>query len=67
MSEILRYFRYAHLAERLKEVSAPFAELAYQMDELLPDGPEKRTMLRKLLESKDCAVRCALDLPDSGP
>jgi len=33
------------------------------MIEALPDGPELSAGLRKLLESKDCFVRAALDLP----
>lgn len=33
------------------------------MDALLPDGPEKATGLRKLLEAKDALVRASLDLP----
>ena len=30
---------------------------------MLPPGPETAVALRKLLESKDAAVRAALDLP----
>lgn len=57
---ILKYFEYAHLPQKLQGVSAPLGELAKQMDELLPDGPEKSAGLRKLLEAKDCLVRAAL-------
>lgn len=65
-SPILRYFAYAHLDEHLQAVSRPFGELAEQMEELLPDGPEKSTALRKLLEGKDAAVRAMLPpLPDT--
>lgn len=53
-------FGYAHLPERLQQVSFPFANLAVEMLGLLPDGPELSTCLRKLLEAKDCAVRAAL-------
>lgn len=58
---IMKYFEYAHLPERLKVVSKPFGELAKQMNEALPDGPEKSAGLRKLLEAKDCMVRAALE------
>lgn len=59
---LLRYFAYDHLtSESLKEVSKKFADLAYELNADLPDGPEKTVMLRKLLEAKDCAVRAALD------
>ncbi len=58
---LLRYFAYDHLPEHLQAVSRPCAELAAEMVEALPDGPELTTGLRKLLESKDCFVRAALD------
>lgn len=58
---LLRYFNYEHLPEHLKEVSRPFALLAFDMDKGLPDGSEKSAGLRKLLEAKDCMVRAALD------
>ena len=58
---ILRYFRYDHLPENLAAVSKPFYDLAHDIDHTLPGGPEKSVALRKLLESKDAAVRAALD------
>ncbi|MET9479890.1 hypothetical protein [Streptomyces sp. NPDC006638] len=60
---ILRYFKFGHLPDHLKAVSAPFADLANQLADSLPPGPETSVALRKLLESKDAAVRAALDLP----
>lgn len=60
---LLRYFAYEHLPTALQLVSKPLGDLARQMDAALPDGPEKTTGLRKLLEAKDCLVRAALDLP----
>lgn len=59
---ILGYFAYDHLPENLQEISRPFRELAFQMIENLPPGPEVSAGLRKLLEAKDCAVRAALFL-----
>jgi len=58
--QIARYFTYDHLPEPLQSISAPCAQLAEDMIELLPDGPELTTGLRKLLEAKDCFVRAAL-------
>ncbi|WP_010112820.1 hypothetical protein [Acinetobacter sp. P8-3-8] len=58
---ILKYFNYEHLPEHLQVVSKPIGDLARQMDAQLPDGPEKSTGLRKLLEAKDAFVRQALD------
>lgn len=60
---ILRYFKFGHLPKHLAAVSAPFADLANQLAESLPPGPELSVALRKLLESKDAAVRAALDIP----
>ncbi|QAV29796.1 hypothetical protein [Micrococcus luteus] len=60
---ILRYFTYDHLTRvSLRDVAKPFHDLADTLDAQLPDGPEKSTALRKLLESKDAAVRSALDI-----
>jgi len=59
-SPILKYFEYSHLPEKLQSVSKPIGDLAKQMDETLPDGPEKSAGLRKLLEAKDCLVRALL-------
>ena len=58
---IMKYFEYAHLPARLQVVSRPLGNLATQMNEALPDGPEKSAGLRKLLEAKDCMVRAALE------
>jgi len=55
-----KLFEYAHLPNNLQDISAPFASLALLMLHSLEDGPELTTCLRKLLESKDCAVRQAL-------
>ncbi|WP_372593586.1 hypothetical protein [Actinotalea sp.] len=60
---ILRYFAFDHLpAGPLRETSRGFNALASVLAKHLPEGPEKSTALRKLLESKDAAVRAALDL-----
>jgi hypothetical protein len=55
--QLLRFFKYDHLPAHLQAVSQPIAELAHRMNADLPDGPEKTTGLRKLLEAKDCFVR----------
>jgi hypothetical protein len=59
---IMQYFAYAHLPSHLQAVSKVVGLLAQQMDALLPNGPEKSTGLRKLLEAKDCFVRSALPM-----
>lgn len=58
MSEpILQFFSYAHLPAHLQAVSKPFCDLADGIVERLPRNPERTVALRKLLESKDAAVR----------
>ncbi len=65
--EILKYFAYGHLPPRLKEVSKPYCEMAGAMACILPDCEEKNVALRKLLESKDAAVRAALEMNYTTP
>lgn len=64
-STTIKYFAFAHLPPKLQAVSKPIGELAETLEALLPDGPEKSAGMRKLLEAKDCFVRCALDMPES--
>lgn len=58
---MLTYFRHEHLRGDLREASVPFAEHAIRIVTRYPPGPERTVGLRKLLEAKDCIVRCALD------
>lgn len=60
INPIMKYFEWEHLPEKLAMVSKPICDLAIEMDNLLPDGPEKSAGLRKLLEAKDCLVRANL-------
>lgn len=54
---ILKFFKYDHLPEKLKQISKPICDLAIHLDNTLPDNEEKEVALRKLLEAKDAAVR----------
>lgn len=56
---IMQYFTYSHLPEHLQQVSKPFGELAAVIM-TLPRNPERTVALRKLIESKDAAVRAKL-------
>lgn len=58
--EIMKFFSYAHLPERLQGVSKMFHDLAINILLNTPSGAEQTVALRKLLESKDCAVRSLL-------
>lgn len=57
---IMKFFAYSHLPEKLRVVSQPFCELAERIHDTLPRSAERTVALRKLLESKDAAVRAAL-------
>lgn len=57
---IAQFFAYEHLPEHLQVISKPFGEMAQQIIETLPRNPERTVALRKLLESKDAAVRAKL-------
>jgi hypothetical protein len=60
VSALLRFFAWDHLPEHLQVVSRPFYELAQHLADSLPSNAEATVALRKLLESKDCAVRAML-------
>jgi hypothetical protein len=60
MEPILQFFSYTHLPAHLQLVSQPFCDLANAIVENLPRNPERTVALRKLLESKDAAVRAKL-------
>jgi hypothetical protein len=63
---LLRFFEFAHLPHPLQAVSSFFALLALRICSL-PRSAERTVALRKLLESKDAAVRAALPAePASG-
>ena len=64
MNRLLQFFEYSHLPEHLQAVSKPFGELAKHLDATLPSNAETTVALRKLLESKDCAVRALLEKPE---
>ncbi len=57
---IMQFFAYGHLPHHLQQVSRPFCELAYLINTTVPRNPERTVALRKLLESKDAAVRAAV-------
>lgn len=54
---MLKWFKYDHLPGPLQTVSSPFHKLAHDLVEVIEPGPERTVALRKLLESKDAAVR----------
>lgn len=61
VAHVLRYFSYGHLPPHLQDISAKFHELANELAATQMQGQELTVALRKLLESKDAAVRNAVD------
>lgn len=63
-SHLLDLFRIRHLTDpNARRVAALYAKLAKELRDTLSDGPEATVALRKLVESKDCAVRAVLPAP----
>jgi hypothetical protein len=46
--------------QEIANVRSMYASLAKWIEATLPQNPERTTALRKLLESKDCAVRARI-------
>lgn len=57
---IMQFFSYSHLPPNLASVSEPFCKLAEHIVATLPRNAERTVALRKLLESKDAAVRASM-------
>lgn len=62
---MMRNFRYAHLPPRLQDVSCRFAATARWLVDNITSSPERTVALRKLLESKDAAVRARLEADEN--
>lgn len=61
--QVLRFFQYEHLKEgKARDIAMYYASFAEGMVDELPEDPETTVALRKLLESKDAAVRAALEI-----
>lgn len=58
--QVLKGFRVEHLRNDLQGVVIDYIDLVERLLEQLPDGPEFTVTLRKLMESKDSAVRAAV-------
>ena len=58
-STIIQFFKYDQMPEHLQEVAEEFYFMAQYLDRVIPTSAEKSVALRKLLESKDAAIRAA--------
>lgn len=63
--EVAQFFTFDHLPAEQQWSSELFHDLALSMILSTPDSPELTTGLRKLLEAKDCFVRCQVARTDS--
>lgn len=61
-AELLEFFDFDHLPPTLQVVSQPFHALAHRLtgEDMDLSGAELTVALRKLVESKDAAVRAAV-------
>lgn len=66
MEPLLQFFAFGHLPEQLRDVSKPYSEMAHSLVSMLPRNPERTVALRKLLESRDSALRAMLFRDQSG-
>lgn len=57
---MMEHFTFAHLTGAMRDTSERFYSLARYVVVTLPRTPERTVALRKILEGKDAAVRCAL-------
>jgi hypothetical protein len=63
--DLMQFFAYEHLDAGQKRIAKGFHDFAEQMVRHLPKCPERTVALRKLLESKDAAVRATVWKPAS--
>ncbi len=57
---LLQLFKHMHLPPHLRAISHPYCALARNLVGVLPANAERSTALRRLRESKDCAVTSLL-------
>lgn len=57
---MLKWFAFEHLPPDLRKASSQFWVLAQSIAINIEPGPERTVALRKLLESKDAAVRATV-------
>lgn len=65
-STIIQFFAYEDVNTHLRELTDEFYYMAQYLDRILPTSAEKSVTLRKLLESKDSAVRASLGGVNNG-
>ena len=61
-TRLLKWFKRDKPRPELEDIYDEYYCLANWLITHIPEGPEKTTAMRKLLESKDCSVRARLDI-----
>ena len=64
---ILRWFDGFHLRTELRPIIEEFEKMARHIVRNMPPSPERTVALRKLLESKDAAVRATVSMIENNP
>ena len=58
---MMRFFEYSELSPYAQIAAKPFLALAQEIESSHLPSPERTVALRKLLESRDCVMRCVTD------
>ena len=58
---MMKWLSYEHLPADLVPCVKSYNDLGMQICQHIPAGPERTVALRKLIESKDCAVRAIIE------
>ena len=57
---MLKWFDFDHLSGEVRGISVNFSTLVFEIMQTIEPGPERTVCLRKLVESKDAAVRAVV-------
>lgn len=58
---MMKWLSVAHLPDSLRPIVGEYRALGEIICNDIPPGPERTVALRKLVESKDCAVRAIIE------
>lgn len=58
---MIKWLSYEHLPKELQPIVQKYHNMGLIICGTIPSGPERTVALRKLVESKDCAVRAVIE------
>lgn len=58
---MMKWLSYEHLPPEVQEIVQTYHNVGMFICHTIPAGPERTVALRKLVESKDCAVRASIE------